>query len=102
MTPLTLCIGNLPPRCREATGRALAVRFGGWTRTRSESTGAWADATGEIFEEPMDRWEVATADPEAFAGMILAIGETAGEQAVYVITGGVPRIIETAHAKPAK
>lgn len=100
MTPLTLCIGNLPPRCRETTGRALAARFGGWTR--SESTGAWADATGELFQEPMDRWEVATGEPEAFAGMILAFGEAAGEQAVYVITGGVPRIMATAHAKPAK
>lgn len=96
-TTMTLCIGNLPPKCRETAGPALAKRFGGWTRSTAE--GAWCAPDGTLFVEPMDRWECATNEPEAFAGMILALGEAAGEQAVYVVTGGVPAILDTAHAK---
>lgn len=93
----TLCIGHLPPKCRDAAGRAIVARFGGWSRSSVE--GAWADATGEMFIETMDRWECATDEPEAFAGMILSLGEAAGEQAVYVVVGGEPRILDTVHAR---
>lgn len=96
---MTLCIGNLPPKCRDAAGPALAKRFGGWTRSTAE--GAWCGPDGTLYVEPMDRWEVATSEPAAFTGMILALGETAGELAVYVVTGGEPRILETAHGRAA-
>lgn len=99
-TTMILCIGNLPPKCRDAAGEALAERFGGWTR--SEAQGAWRSPEGRLFVEPMDRWEVATTDPEAFTGMIVGLGEAAGEHSVYVVTGGAPAILETAHGRAAE
>lgn len=92
-----LCRGNLPHKCRDDAGPALAHRFGGWTRTAA--VGAWVAPDGALIVEEMDVWEVATCEPDAFVGMIVALGEKHGEHSVYVVTPDGPRIIETANAK---
>jgi hypothetical protein len=43
----------------------------------------------------MDSWEVATNEPEKFAGLALALGTQAGEEAVYVVLGTEARILDT-------
>jgi len=90
---LTLCRGNLPPKSRDAAGRALAARFSGWTRTSGE--GAWVAPDGTLIVEPMDIWEVATPVPEVFSALIVRLGRDAGEHSVYLVIDGVPSLIAT-------
>lgn len=90
---LTVCHAQLPPSTRESALKAFLTTFGGCTRR--ESTGYWQNAEGYVYEEPMDSWEVATDKPEMFAGMVLALGTQAGEEAVYVVIGTEARILST-------